>query len=573
MKTVICALHSQYIHSALAPWYLKAAAEAWCRLPQEITVWEGTVNQSDEAVLSALIGQKADVLAFSCYIWNGAMARRLLPLLAQQAPDTVLILGGPEAGFRAEELMEALPMVFAVQTGEGERSFSLLLDRLAAGEEPADVPGLWYRNETGGLVHHPAEPLGEDPPSPYTQEYLSALKGRIAYLETSRGCPFSCAFCLSGRRDGVRFFDLERAKRELLLLANSGARTIKLVDRTFNCTPDRARALIAFVMEQVGTTIPKGVCFHLEVAADLFDDETIDLLRQAPAGLFQLEAGLQSFHLPTLEAVTRKTDLNRLCGNLTRLLEKGNVHIHIDLIAGLPQEDLDIFSGSFNRAYRLAPQLLQLGFLKLLPGSRLAAQADELGYVYDRVPPYEFRCCPWMGEEEKARLHRLEDVLERLYNSGRFRWTLAYVLKAAGLEPFAFFDGMAEALHRQGLETAGVSLDTYAALTYAHCAGLSGVEKARLRDVMTCDLLVSSRNGRLPPCLQVKDKRLGRIKRELAAAAPKGARRGVAILYSFGGRAVAADYEEPPDPVTNRYALRWAAPAPGGDAAAADPPG
>lgn len=573
MKTRICALHSQYVHSALAPWYLKAAADSWCLLPQTVTVWEGTVNQPVEVIQDALMAEKADVLAFSCYIWNMSTIRRLLPELRKRAPETVFLLGGPEASYRAAELLEELPMVAAVQEGEGERSFAHLLDRLAQGIPFTDVPGVWSRSEAGEIVHQPAPPVTEDPPSPYATDYLTALKGRIAYLETSRGCPFSCAFCLSGRREGVRFFDLERAKRDIVSLANAGARTIKLVDRTFNCRPDRTYELLSFIMKHEGSSIPVGRRFHFEVAADLFDEKTLTLLNAAPPGLFQLEAGLQSFYPPTLEAVTRKTDVEKLCRHLTRLLAPGNIHVHIDLIAGLPEENLERFAQSFNRAYWLGPHVLQLGFLKLLPGSRLRAQAETLGYRYDPLPPYEFESCPWMDTDGKARLHRLEDVLERLYNSGRFLWTLAYVLKRTGVSPFSFFDGMAQTLFEQGKDTRGISLDAYTALTYAYCAGLPGIAPDRLRDIMACDLLVSSRNGRLPPCLQIEDKRLGRVKRELSARHPKGTRRGVAILYSFGERAVVTDYETSPDPVTNRYALRWAVPACGEDEAAVNLPG
>lgn len=571
MKTVLCALHSQYIHSALAPWYLKAAAEAWCRLPQEVAVLEATVNQPEEEVLDRLLRERADVLAFSCYIWNITTVKSLIASLAERTPGVRILLGGPEAGFRAQELLEELPAVWGIQIGEGERSFAALLDRLAAGEAADGIDGLCYRKE-GRIVLRPASRQTEDPPSPYTPDYLAALKGRIAYLETSRGCPFSCAFCLSGREETVRFFEMGRVKRDILLVANSGAQTVKLVDRTFNCRPDRAKALFRFLLEQRGRGIPEGVRFHFEVAADLFDEEAITLLNGAPRGFFQLEAGLQSFHRPTLEAVTRKTDLDRLCRNLRRLLAPGNLHMHIDLIAGLPYEDFSTFAQSFNRAYALHPHMLQLGFLKFLYGSRLRAQAAEWGYQFSADPPYACTQSRWLTEEELRRLAGIEDALERLYNSGRFRCTLAYLLKHTGWTPFDLLDKTASFLGEQG-ETAGVSLDDYTARVYRGFSSFPGVDPARLRDVMACDCLMSSRNGRLPPCLQVEDRRLGRLKRELAVREGKGTRRGVAILYSLGGRAVAADYTHPPDPITTRYALHWAVPAFGGDEARADPRG
>ena len=315
------------------------------------------------------------------------------------------------------------------------------------------------------------------------------------------------------------------------------------------------------------------------MGADLFDDRTLDLLATAPAGLFQMEAGLQSFHEPTLQAVSRKTDLDKLCRNLKRLLRPGNIHVHIDLIAGLPYEDLETFAGSFNRAYGLRPHMLQLGFLKLLHGSRLRRQAEELGIVYREDPPYTFIRSGWLDEADAARLERLEDVLDRLHNSGRFRLTLAYALRAAGMPPFALLDALADGLLRRGIQPDGMSLDAYTAAIFEELAALPGINRGRLRDVMVCDRLAAVRGGLLPPCLQVTDKALGRLKRRLAEAEPAGGQRGAAILYSFGGRAVMVRYDAP-DPVTNRYALRPVPPAAlpetlagGRGGGAADPPG
>lgn len=579
MTIILCAIHSQYIHSALAPWYLKAAAEAWCRSAPEVRVLEGTINQPEEELLRLLLERPADVLAFSCYIWNWAVIRRLLPRVAERAPETRILLGGPEASFRAAEILRDFPMVTAVQVGEGERGFARILDRLAAGEALTGIPGVYSRAANGEIEACPAEGITEDPPSPYGPAYLAALRGRIAYLETSRGCPFSYAFCLSGRHEGVRFFELNRAKRELLLLAGAGTKTVKLVDRTFNCQAERAFDLFRFLIEQAkNAAIPGGVCFHFEVGADLFDDRTLDLLATAPAGLFQMEAGLQSFHEPTLRAVSRKTDLDKLCRNLKRLLRPGNIHVHIDLIAGLPYEDLETFAGSFNRAYGLRPHMLQLGFLKLLHGSRLRRQAEELGLDYRKDPPYTFLRSRWLDEADTARLSRLEDVLERLHNSGRFRLTLAYALRAAETTPFALLDTLADGLIQRGIRPEGMSLDAYTAAIFEELAALPGIDRGRLRDVMVCDRLAAVRGGLLPPCLQVTDKALGRLKRRLAEAEPSGGQRGAAILYSFGGRAVVVRYDAP-DPVTNRYALRpvppvlLEAPADGRDEAAANLPG
>lgn len=597
MKVVICSLNSQYVHSSLAPWYLKAGVQAYGTRSVEVEVLEGTVNQPEEVLLERLLETQADVLAFCCYIWNIALVESLSQKLHILRPNTVLILGGPEVSFRGGQVLREMPWISFVNCGEGERPFALLLDALErvgltklrapaggadtmnAGEicmpipnsqkswdavmkDPGltaaldGIPGLCRRvlgEEGDGILESAPYYTMEEPPSPYSEEYLERLQGRIAYLETSRGCPFSCAFCLSGRRDPVRFFDLDRAKREMLLLANSGARTVKLVDRTFNCDCKRAYALLEFLIDHAGREIPQGVCFHFEVAADLLDDATLRLLAAAPAGMIQMEAGLQSFHGPTLEAVNRKTDLDRLCRNLRKLLAPGNIHVHIDLIAGLPYEDLATFQSSFDKAYTLRPHMLQLGFLKLLHGSRLREQTAKYETVFEEKPPYTFLSGRWLGAREVRELHALEEALDRLYNSGRFLWTLDYLLSVTRFSPFRLFWALGQEL--KGLE--GVSLESYTARLLEAGPRLPGVEVLVLRDVMAVDLLSVNRSGRLPACLQREDKRLKGITRRLAQISShreKGLKRAAVLLYSQKERLLVVEYDKA-DPITGRYPL------------------
>lgn len=561
LQAAICAVNSQYIHSSLAPWYLAAAAEAYCRQPVEVMVLEHTINQADDVIVEAVAACPATLIGFSCYIWNITTIRRLLPRLAECRPDVIWMLGGPEVSFHPEEVLRDLPMVRFLQAGEGERPFARLLDCLTAGctdAELAAIPGLCFRTQAGKLVVQPPFRTEEEPPSPYTAAYLESLHGRIAYLETSRGCPFSCAFCLSGRQDQVRFFSLERAKEDMLRLAGAGCQTVKLVDRTFNCHKKRCYELLSFIIEQYGTGIPKGVCFHVEVAADLFDDRTLALLETAPPGLIQMEAGLQSFHPATLQAVTRKTDVDAICRVITRLLRMQNMHIHIDLIAGLPYEGWDCFAESFDKAYALQPHMLQLGFLKLLYGSRLRAEADEYGYVYHAEPPYELISSRWMTSQELERLHGTEDALERLYNSGRFRLTLRYLLKVTGWRPFALFTRFGEYTMQVGQP--GMSLDDYTSLVLAWFSGAPGVDAARLRDMLVCDHLRSHRGGLLPPCLRRDDPRPRRLLRQLAGGSGRsdGVKRAAAVLYSQHDRLVVAEYRDGTrHPVTGCYPLRF----------------
>lgn len=561
LLAAICAINSQYIHSSLAPWYLAAAAKAYCQQPVDVMVLEHTINQTDDAIVEAVAACPATVIGFSCYIWNITTIRRLLPRLAERRPEVVWLLGGPEVSFHPEEVLRGLPMVTFLQAGEGERPFARLLDCLAAGYtdgELSAIPGLCFRTSTGGIVTQPPFRTTEEPPSPYTDAYFEALHGRIAYLETSRGCPFSCAFCLSGRQDQVRFFSLERAKTDILRLANAGCQTVKLVDRTFNCHKKRCYELLSFMIAQYGTGIPPGVCFHVEVAADLFDDRTLTLLETAPPGLIQIEAGLQSFQPDTLQAVTRKTDVEAICRVITRLLRMQNMHVHIDLIAGLPYEGWDGFSESFDKAYALQPHMLQLGFLKLLYGSRLRAEAVEYGYKYHTDPPYELISSRWITEQELEHLHASEDALERLYNSGRFRLTLSYLLKQTGWRPFDLFTWFGEYAAQAG--TSGMSLDAYTALVLEWFSAAPGVDPLRLRDMLVCDHLRSHQGGLLPPCLRREDRRPRQLIRRLAGGSGRsdGVKRAAAVLYSQHDRLVAVEYrEEQRDPVTGWYPLRF----------------
>ena len=547
MKVVICALHSQYIHSALAPWYLGAGVDTYATQAVEWEVVEGTVNASDDALFAKLDAAAGDVLAFSCYIWNIETVLRLAARWAAAYPDRPVAVGGPEVSFRAAELLREQPAVTYVLAGEGERSFAALVDCLAAGEEPDAVDGLSRRTPTG-VVTRPPKRLTEPPPSPYGARYLAALNGRIAYLETSRGCPFSCAFCLSGQDDPVRFFPLDRAERDILTLANAGTRTVKFVDRTFNCHPVRAAHIVRFICDRVADgSIPAGVCFHLEVAADLFDEPLLALLETAPVGLFQIEAGLQSFHADTLAAVSRRTDMDKLCVHLRRLIAAGNLHVHIDLIAGLPRESLACFAESFDRAYALSPHMLQLGFLKLLHGTRLREDAAAHGYIYDARPPYELHSGHDLSEDDRVVLHQTEDALERLYNSGRFPRTLAYLLETTRLRPFELFRTFGAYAAERG--HAGMSLDDYTALVLTYFAALPAVEEQQLRNCLICDSL-STRAALLPPCLRQTDSRLKRLKRRFAES---GVRHGVALLYA-PERVAVATYSIP-HPVTGQYPL------------------
>ena len=552
LNAVICSLNSQYIHSSLAPWCLFSGIEEYCRGEISAMVVEGTINEDPQRVLEQILSYHPMVVGFCCYIWNITAVLGLANRIKEELTDCVIVLGGPEVSYNAQEILRNSNFVDYVISGEGEKPFAKLLTALRCDSGVEGIEGLCYRKGERFIVSEPYTPC-EIPTSPYTEAYFAALNGRIAYLETSRGCPFSCAFCLSGRCGGVRSYSLERAKQEILLLANSGTQTIKLVDRTFNADRKRAKEIFGFIIQQYGTEIPCGVCFHFEIAGDLLDEETLHLLATAPIGSMQFEIGLQSFNPKTLAQINRKTNIEQLKKNIAALLANGNAHVHIDLIAGLPQEDFESFQESFNIAYTLKPHMLQLGFLKLLHGAPMREEPDLFPCVYDPKPPYMVKKTPWLSEQDLKLLQDTEHALDRLYNRGRFRRTLSYLLDHCKKSPFALFSEFGVFLAQT--EQEHQSLDDFTALVFFYFADLIGVEKKELRDYMVCDRLATNASGKLPKVLRVEDPRLKKAIKTLEwkQGRKKGVKRGYALLYSRDCL-VYADYNHK-NPVTGEYAL------------------
>jgi len=426
MKTVIVSLNAKYIHSSLAPWYLKACCG---EEHGGVRVLEFTINDNMDHILMDIYEQKADIVAFSCYIWNISYVLKLVANIKKICPGLKIILGGPEVSFEAKELMDCNPHIDFIIAGEGEISFPKLLKCIhySLGNF-SEIEGLYYRDSAGRVIL-PEVAIAyvkdiNDIPSPYTEEMLLSIgKSKIAYFESSRGCPFACSYCLSSVSKGVRFFNMERVKSDIVRLIHAGVKQIKFVDRTFNCNKKRALEIFSFVIENGGDTN-----FHFEAAADLFDDEVLDLLSTAPVGKIQFEIGVQTTNTDALKAVDRKTNLDMVFYNTSKLREKGNIHVHLDLIAGLPLEDMDSFTESFNDVYNLEPHQLQLGFLKLLKGSKIRREAHLHGYVFRDYPPYEILSNKYISFDDIAELKGVEEFVERYYNTGRFAGTLKYIV-------------------------------------------------------------------------------------------------------------------------------------------------
>ncbi len=506
MKTVIAALNSKYIHSALAPWCLKSYCGDDCG---EIRIREFTINESLESILATVYHEKAQVVAFSCHIWDIGQTLRLCSDLKMISPETVIVLGGPEVSFDAPSIMEENTAVDFVICGEGERPFKQLLKTILKGMPTEgsgcleNIAGLEYINgivfrKNGCVISNescvPPENL-DMLPSPYSADMLESLGNRILYYESSRGCPFSCSYCLSSTTKGVRYLSLDRVKADIDMFHNYGVKQVKFVDRTFNCNKKRAMAVFRHIIDSFG----EGINFHFEVAADLFDDEMIELLSRANPGLIQLEIGIQSFNEKTLEAVDRKTDSMLLYKNVSRLLKAGNIHIHLDLIAGLPYEDFQSFGQSFDRVYSLCPHQLQLGFLKLLKGSRIRREADKHGYLFRDYPPYEVLRNHYLAYDEMTVLKGIEDLVDKYHNSGRFVRTLEYVTDM--MAPFDFYLGLYRYCSENRIMEAPVPARELYGILYKYIKTLIN-ESEDIKDLLKLDFLASDISGHLPESLK-----------------------------------------------------------------------
>ncbi len=540
LSVVLSTLSAKYTHLSLAPFCLLAGINAFAKEKVEGAVVEATVNEPLEGVCERILEGKPSLLCLSVYIWNRRESEALIRLIKARDPSLFIAVGGPEVSYAAEEFLKENEGADAVLRGEGELPVARLCDALSRGEDPCGVPFSVSRGKDGFLYGEEIS-LPPVPPSPITPAYLGAAKGRIAYLETSRGCPFRCAFCLSGNLGGVRFFPLERVEQELTLLAKSGPKIVKLVDRTFNADRLRARRIWSFLIEEWGKSIPKESRFHFEIGGELLTEEDLSLLKGAPRGLFRFEIGIQSFHEKTLRAIDRPTDLRRLTENIRRLTAMGNIEIHIDLIAGLPYEDLALFAQGIDKAYSLGADMLQIGFLKLLHGAKMREEKEDYPLLYSKEPPYEVESTPALSCEDLRLLHRVETAVDRLCNSHRFASSLSYLTDTLKIRPFDVFSSLGSRMPAEGL-----SLNALYDLFFEVASASPSVDPLVLRDWLLCDRLMTNADSTLPKCLYKEDKTLSRVKKTLqdeARRSGKSARIGAGILYTEG-QILAVFYDE-----------------------------
>lgn len=456
MKVLLAAINAKYIHSNLGIYSLKTYGEKmlkeWGLAEQaEISLAEYTINHQMEQILQDIYKRKPDVIGFSCYIWNISYVKMILADIKKVLPDVKIWAGGPEVSYHGEAFLKEEPAVDLVMMGEGEITFAHFLKALLEGEDLKQVPGLMVRNADGTFTNTGFRQVMDmsQIPFPYAFMDMKELEHRIIYYESSRGCPFSCAYCLSSIDKKLRFRSLDLVLPELEWFLQAKVPQVKFVDRTFNCKKSHAMAIWQYIRDH-----DNGVTnFHFEIAADLLDKDELDLLSTMRPGLVQLEIGVQSTNEKTLETIRRKTDIEEIRQITATINSWHNIHQHLDLIVGLPWEDLKRFKQSFNDVYEMEPEQLQLGFLKILKGSYMEELIPDCELLYSAAPPYEVLRTKWISYGDVLELKDIEEMTEVHYNSRQFTCTLKELEKEfdTPYEMFSFMAGYYNKNHLFGI--------------------------------------------------------------------------------------------------------------------------
>lgn len=457
MNIVLTAINAKYIHSNLAVYSLKAYAKAYA---DSIQICEYTINQYVDDILMDLYRRKPDVLLFSCYLWNIDMVKAVAQEMKKIMPQLPIWVGGPEVSYEVETFLRENPAIDGVMLGEGEETFLQLtsyynevFENEVEGQREVErslkaIAGIAYR-EDGNVVVQGGRYLLDMDQLPFPYEDLEPFSNKIIYYESSRGCPFSCSYCLSSIDKSVRFRSVSLVQQELQFFLDRRVPQVKFVDRTFNCSHDHAMAIWQYIKDH-----DNGVTnFHFEISADLLREEEIQLLQSMRVGLVQLEIGVQSTNPATIAGIHRSMKLDKLQTAVERVRQGKNIHQHLDLIAGLPYEDYERFGQSYDEVYQMHPDQLQLGFLKVLKGSQMYEEQRLHEIRYKSYPPYEVLSTKWLSFDEILLLKQIEDMVEVYYNSGQFHYTLEYLMHFYE-SPFSFYEALA--LFYQKNETIGV---------------------------------------------------------------------------------------------------------------------
>ncbi len=443
-KVLLTSLNSKYVHSNLALKYLYMAGKDMC---PGLEIREFTINNSRDYIFNELVMGDYDAVCFSCYIWNIEKTTELAADLKKAKPQVSILFGGPEVSYDSAEFMQKNPFLDFLIYGEGEDVFAKWCSAFENDGEYSGIDGLVYRRAGDISVNGPQVPMtfGE---SEFPYGMFPCEGDKVIYYEASRGCPFNCSYCISSLDRRIRELPVDRVKSDLSHFLAQNVKQVKFLDRTFNWDRKRSLELFRFLIDNDNGRTN----FHFEVCAELLDDEILETLKEARHDLFQFEIGIQSTHEPTLAAVNRSTNVEKVKKNVLRLLELGNAHIHVDLIAGLPYEDYVTFRKSFNDVYGLGADNLQLGFLKMLKGTEIREKAEEFNYVFMDKAPYQVISNDFISAVELARLKQIEEVLDLYNNRGGFKSSLAYAIGAMGETAFDFYENFSEFFYREGFQ-------------------------------------------------------------------------------------------------------------------------
>ncbi|EHK2366368.1 B12-binding domain-containing radical SAM protein [Clostridium perfringens] len=491
MKILLTAINSKYIHSNLAVRYLKAFTKD---LDFQGDIKEFSINDRVENILEGIIEEKPDVVAFSCYIWNMEFVNRLAELIKLVDPNIEILYGGPEVSYEGKEFLENHEGEYVI-VGEGEKTFrEFVLYKLGEGKIE-DIKGLNYKR-AGKVFENPKRPEMDMNELVFPYTYEEDINNKIVYYEASRGCPFKCKYCLSSVMHGVRFLDVERVKKELKYFMERGLKLVKFVDRTFNCNREYTVELLKYLSEQDTETR-----FHFEVAADLLTEEQIEILNNAPKGRFQLEVGVQTTNNEVLHNINRYITYENIKEKVLKVAAGKNVMQHLDLIAGLPGEDLESFKKSFNDVHAIRPDEIQLGFLKLLKGSSMREEAEKWGIVYSPYAPYEIIRSKDISYEELLLLKKVEAMVDKYYNSCKFNNVIKFFLNIYE-KPFDFYYDLAMFFEEKGNFKRSIgNVEYYKILLDFYLEKIGGEDEGLFKEVLKFDYLCFNKKRWLPDFL------------------------------------------------------------------------
>ncbi len=493
MKLLLTTLNSKFTHSSLALRYIKSYLKTF---DYEVDFEEYTINNTIDFIQGQIYKGHYDAVAFSSYIWNFEMTLEIAKNLKKVSPDLLIIFGGPEVSYDPKEIMEKHSFIDYIIFGEGEESFKELYEKILLdkeGNKKSQIPGICYR-EDGIVIKNKDRELircMDDIPFPY--ENLDGLEHRILYYESTRGCPFNCQYCLSSTIKGVRYLSLERTKKDLKFFIDNRVMQVKFVDRTFNANKKHALEIMRFCHEN-----DNGYTnFHFEMTATLIDQETLEFMKTVRPGLFQLEIGVQSTNKNTISAIDRNIEFEKLRDICKTIVSNQNTHLHLDLIAGLPYEDLDSFLNSIDDVIEIRPEKLQLGFLKLLKGSGLRNDMDKYGYIYNEKAPYEVMCNSYISYDQMLLLKDIEELIESYYNSGYFKYTIEYLFHIYK-RPSLFFTEFARYWDEEGINHVSHKSDALFLILYDFASYSSKSDMDLLGDLIQFDYFRIGKRKDLP---------------------------------------------------------------------------